>query len=68
MRQRKHKAETKVKGYEPTIAAVTKNLGDRVEIRIWDNGGGIPAEVMDKIFNLFLRPSPLAKEPVLVSR
>jgi len=38
-------------GYEPTLAAVTKNLGDRVEIRIRDNGTGIPPEVKDQIFN-----------------
>ena len=44
---------TKLNGYEPTLAAATKNLGDRVEIRIRDNGGGIPAEVMDKINPFF---------------
>ena len=30
-------------GFEPTLSATTKNLGDRVEIRIRDNGTGIPA-------------------------
>ena len=54
----KRKAETKLNGYEPTLAAATKNLGDRVEIRIRDNGGGIPAEVMDKIFNPFFTTKP----------
>ena len=49
---------TKLNGYEPTLAAATKNLGDRVEIRIRDNGGGIPAEVMDKIFNPFFTTKP----------
>ena len=29
----KRKAETKVNGYEPPLAAATRNLGDRVEIR-----------------------------------
>ena len=29
----KRKAETKLNGYEPTLAAATKNLGDRVEIK-----------------------------------
>ena len=28
-------------GYEPTLAAATRNLGDRVEIRIRDSGTGI---------------------------
>ena len=43
--------------YEPTLAAATKNLGDSVEIRIRDSTG-IPAEVMDKIFNPFFTTKP----------
>ena len=39
----KRKAEANGGGYEPTLAAATKNLGDRVEIRIRDNGTGIRA-------------------------
>jgi two-component system, NtrC family, sensor kinase len=44
--------------YKPTLAAVTKNLGDRVEIRIRDNGTGIPPEVKDKMFNPFYTTKP----------
>ena len=40
-------------GSEPTLIATTKNLGDKVEIRIRDNGTGIPTEVKEKIFNPF---------------
>ena len=39
----KRKAEADGGDYEPTLAASTKNLGDKVEIRIRDNGTGIPA-------------------------
>ena len=31
-----------------------QNLGDRVESRIRDKGTGIPPDVKEKIFNLFL--------------
>jgi len=45
-------------GFEPTITAVTKSLGDHVEIRIRDNGIGIPPEVREKMFNPFFTTKP----------
>ena len=44
--------------YEPTLTATTKNLGDKVEIRIRDNGPGIPPEVREKMFNPFFTTKP----------
>ena len=54
----KRKAEANGGDYEPTLTAATKNLGDRVEIRIRDNGTGIPPEVKEKMFNPFFTTKP----------
>jgi two-component system NtrC family sensor kinase len=45
-------------GFEPTLSATTKNLGNSVEIRIRDNGPGIPPGVREKMFNPFFTTKP----------
>ena len=44
--------------FEPVLVAATRGLGDRVEIRIRDNGTGIPPDVKEKIFNPFFTTKP----------
>ena len=54
----KRKTEDKEPDFEPTIRVTTKTLGTTVEIRIRDNGTGIPAEVREKMFNPFFTTKP----------
>jgi len=54
----KRKAECDGGSYEPMLAAATRDMGDCVEIRIRDNGSGIPSEVKEKMFNPFFTTKP----------
>jgi two-component system NtrC family sensor kinase len=54
----KRKADADGGSYEPILTAATKNLGHSVEIKIRDNGTGIPSEVKGKMFNPFFTTKP----------
>ena len=54
----RRRAETNGGDYEPTLTASTKNLGDRVEVRIRDNGTGMTPDVKEKMFNPFFTTKP----------
>jgi signal transduction histidine kinase len=44
--------------FSPTLKVSTKQLNGKVEIRIGDNGNGIPADIIDKIFQPFFTTKP----------
>jgi signal transduction histidine kinase len=52
------KTRENLPAYDPTVSVVTRKLQDKVEIRIEDNGNGIPAKVKDKIFQPFFTTKP----------
>jgi signal transduction histidine kinase len=44
--------------YEPTVSISTKKVNGKVEIKVADNGNGIPQKVLDKIFQPFFTTKP----------
>jgi signal transduction histidine kinase len=44
--------------YEPTVLISTKKINDTIEIKVADNGNGIPQEALDKIFQPFFTTKP----------
>jgi GAF domain-containing protein len=54
----KRKADNGGGDFEPLVTATTRGADDHVEIRIRDNGTGIPPEVKEKMFNPFFTTKP----------
>ncbi|HEX5151182.1 MAG TPA: ATP-binding protein [Parafilimonas sp.] len=44
--------------YEPTVSFLTRELNDKIEIKVEDNGNGIPQNITDKIFQSFFTTKP----------
>ena len=44
--------------YEPTVTVSTKKFNSGVEVRVRDNGNGIPKKVLEKIFQPFFTTKP----------
>ncbi len=45
-------------GYEPVVSVSTKKIDGKVQIKVIDNGNGIPQKVLDKIFQPFFTTKP----------
>jgi two-component system NtrC family sensor kinase len=52
------KKQKNPEGYESIVSVSTKKIGDKVEIKVTDNGNGIPQKVIDKIFQPFFTTKP----------
>jgi two-component system NtrC family sensor kinase len=50
-----------IEGYEPYIKITTRKQNDKVEIRCEDNGIGIPADIVSKLFQPFFTTKPHGK-------
>jgi len=52
------KKKTADENYKPLVSVQTKKINDKIEIRVKDNGNGIPQKVVDKIFQPFFTTKP----------
>ncbi|MCY7349780.1 MAG: two-component sensor histidine kinase, partial [Cytophagaceae bacterium] len=56
--QEKQKQKQQPIGYQPTVSVSTKQENGHVEIRVRDNGTGMPPEVVNKVFQPFYTTKP----------
>jgi two-component system NtrC family sensor kinase len=52
------KGKQQIAGYEPSVSVSTRKLGNGLELRVKDNGNGIPQKIVDKIFQPFFTTKP----------
>jgi len=52
------KKKTADESYQPTVSVVTKKINDKIEIKVEDNGNGIPQNIVEKIFQPFFTTKP----------
>jgi signal transduction histidine kinase len=52
------KKKSGIENYEPTVSVSTKKINDTIEIKVNDNGNGIPQKILDKIFQPFFTTKP----------
>jgi len=52
------KQKQNLNGYDPTVTVATTKRDGRVEIRVKDDGNGIPQKIFDKIFQPFFTTKP----------
>ncbi len=55
------KSKKELPGYKPEVVVSTKKIQEKIEIRVKDNGTGIPEHVIEKIFNPFFTTKPTGK-------
>jgi signal transduction histidine kinase len=54
----KRRRETNDGEFKPTLTVTTRDVGKDVEVRVRDNGSGIPAAIRDKLFQPFFSTKP----------
>ena len=52
------KRKSGIENFEPVVSVSTKKTNDKVEIKVSDNGNGIPQKIVDKIFQPFFTTKP----------